>query len=189
MSVSVTTLVLASSLSWPLLLFIFFFLMIRRPPRSTLFPYTTLFRSACTSSLRLGAYRRRRCRLQAGHASASFPASSSPSKGAPCGLLTASGWIDGCLGGQCGQASSECRTVPRPWCRRHRPAGKESTRMVSSATVPPSSGNQPKRLRALQLRPDSDLVSFVVFATWVRNQGSYDHQYWPSRGDSGPWLP
>src|SRR6266446_8416706 len=26
----------------------FFFLMIRRPPRSTLFPYTTLFRSHCT---------------------------------------------------------------------------------------------------------------------------------------------
>src|SRR6266446_7925845 len=26
------------------LLFLFFFLMIRRPPRSTLFPYTTLFR-------------------------------------------------------------------------------------------------------------------------------------------------
>src|SRR5216684_7745456 len=32
------------------LFFSFFFLMIRRPPRSTLFPYTTLFRSpvACT---------------------------------------------------------------------------------------------------------------------------------------------
>src|SRR2546430_16615746 len=30
-------------------IFFFFFLMIRRPPRSTLFPYTTLFRS-----LRLG---------------------------------------------------------------------------------------------------------------------------------------
>src|SRR6266550_6235735 len=29
-----------------LALFSFFFLMIRRPPRSTLFPYTTLFRSA-----------------------------------------------------------------------------------------------------------------------------------------------
>src|SRR3989440_12993403 len=29
------------------LFFFFFFLMIRRPPRSTLFPYTTLFRSAC----------------------------------------------------------------------------------------------------------------------------------------------
>src|SRR2546430_9625793 len=27
------------------LLLVFFFLMIRRPPRSTLFPYTTLFRS------------------------------------------------------------------------------------------------------------------------------------------------
>src|SRR2546430_7189744 len=26
----------------------FFFLMIRRPPRSTLFPYTTLFRSRCS---------------------------------------------------------------------------------------------------------------------------------------------
>src|SRR6185312_17065270 len=26
---------------------IIFFLMIRRPPRSTLFPYTTLFRSSC----------------------------------------------------------------------------------------------------------------------------------------------
>src|SRR3989442_3472152 len=29
------------------MLFFFFFLMIRRPPRSTLFPYTTLFRSLC----------------------------------------------------------------------------------------------------------------------------------------------
>src|SRR6266478_7358906 len=31
--------------SLPLSFFFFFFLMIRRPPRSTLFPYTTLFRS------------------------------------------------------------------------------------------------------------------------------------------------
>src|SRR3712207_8726641 len=30
-------------------LFFFFFLMIRRPPRSTLFPYTTLFRSRRTT--------------------------------------------------------------------------------------------------------------------------------------------
>src|SRR2546421_9388750 len=30
--------------------FLFFFLMIRRPPRSTLFPYTTLFRSRPVSS-------------------------------------------------------------------------------------------------------------------------------------------
>src|SRR6266853_5358577 len=32
----------------PIVLFFFFFLMIRRPPRSTLFPYTTLFRSRST---------------------------------------------------------------------------------------------------------------------------------------------
>src|SRR5712671_7172140 len=32
-----------------LLYFFFFFLMIRRPPRSTLFPYTTLFRSECVA--------------------------------------------------------------------------------------------------------------------------------------------
>src|SRR3712207_7277474 len=31
-----------------------FFLMIRRPPRSTLFPYTTLFRSAAAGLLGLG---------------------------------------------------------------------------------------------------------------------------------------
>src|SRR2546430_16121796 len=33
------------SIYFLLLFFFFFFLMIRRPPRSTLFPYTTLFRS------------------------------------------------------------------------------------------------------------------------------------------------
>src|SRR5690348_17499142 len=33
------------SLSSICTIFLFFFLMIRRPPRSTLFPYTTLFRS------------------------------------------------------------------------------------------------------------------------------------------------
>src|SRR2546422_1702509 len=32
-------------------LFSFFFLMIRRPPRSTLFPYTTLFRSASSRKI------------------------------------------------------------------------------------------------------------------------------------------
>src|SRR3989442_11554637 len=33
------------------MLFVFFFLMIRRPPRSTLFPYTTLFRSQRAAKL------------------------------------------------------------------------------------------------------------------------------------------
>src|SRR5256886_12120103 len=36
----------SASLLILILSFFFFFLMIRRPPRSTLFPYTTLFRSA-----------------------------------------------------------------------------------------------------------------------------------------------
>src|SRR6266480_7193180 len=35
-----------------MLFFFFFFLMIRRPPRSTLFPYTTLFRSMSPRNLR-----------------------------------------------------------------------------------------------------------------------------------------
>ena len=37
---------------------LFFFLMIRRPPRSTLFPYTTLFRSqdGCSVALRINSY-------------------------------------------------------------------------------------------------------------------------------------
>src|SRR5947208_13861939 len=43
--------------------FFFFFLMIRRPPRSTLFPYTTLFRS-CSDELR-----RDGCRLRVGEVS------------------------------------------------------------------------------------------------------------------------
>src|SRR3712207_8900953 len=37
---------------------IFFFLMIRRPPRSTLFPYTTLFRSAAGGAAGVGDERR-----------------------------------------------------------------------------------------------------------------------------------
>src|SRR3712207_9292130 len=34
---------------------VFFFLMIRRPPRSTLFPYTTLFRSLPLRGTQVGA--------------------------------------------------------------------------------------------------------------------------------------
>src|SRR2546429_5358888 len=36
--------------------FFFFFLMIRRPPRSTLFPYTTLFRSLAEDFVHLTAH-------------------------------------------------------------------------------------------------------------------------------------
>src|SRR2546427_8375735 len=52
------------------MLLFFFFLMIRRPPRSTLFPYTTLFRSffhSCPtqSGLRGGARNQPRVRARA----------------------------------------------------------------------------------------------------------------------------
>src|SRR3712207_7344260 len=39
--------------------------MIRRPPRSTLFPYTTLFRSACPPGNSQGAYQSRASRTRA----------------------------------------------------------------------------------------------------------------------------
>src|SRR6201747_3236846 len=44
------------SSSRPLVLSFFFFLMIRRPPRSTLFPYTTLFRSNGVSCIGAGIH-------------------------------------------------------------------------------------------------------------------------------------
>src|SRR5256885_8908423 len=42
-------------MSLVLLHFFFFFLMIRRPPRSTLFPYTTLFRSTSVRTAAAGS--------------------------------------------------------------------------------------------------------------------------------------
>src|SRR5256885_7141995 len=57
-------------------LFSFFFLMIRRPPRSTLFPYTTLFRS-------IGADFARRCRREHEDQNAS-----------PQGPSAAAAWVD-----------------------------------------------------------------------------------------------
>src|SRR6266540_4476592 len=50
--------------------FCFFFLMIRRPPRSTLFPYTTLFRftGIADADGRVAGSRTRAARATAGHA-------------------------------------------------------------------------------------------------------------------------
>src|SRR2546430_6084878 len=65
-------------------LFFFFFLMIRRPPRSTLFPYTTLFRSSVDTArpgeVRLGgryvltydARDRKSTRLNSSHSQISY---------------------------------------------------------------------------------------------------------------------
>src|SRR3712207_7657391 len=52
----------------------FFFLMIRRPPRSTLFPYTTLFRSASGSNVS--------CPAAPGSKRESLPSSGGPLHGA-----------------------------------------------------------------------------------------------------------
>src|SRR3989337_3431644 len=66
--------------SLTLLLFFFFFLMIRRPPRSTLFPYTTLFRSHLPGRGSTGSGRcrprprgdRKSTRLNSSHGSISY---------------------------------------------------------------------------------------------------------------------
>src|ERR1035437_10777874 len=60
----------------------FFFLMIRRPPRSTLFPYTTLFRSDVIAQSRAAHWHttrrgvedsdRKRTRLNSSHANISY---------------------------------------------------------------------------------------------------------------------
>src|SRR3712207_7325056 len=58
---------------------VFFFLMIRRPPRSTLFPYTTLFRSSSPTSL-----------LSSCGQPGSMPATAGPASGRACATLTRS---------------------------------------------------------------------------------------------------
>src|SRR5947208_9160729 len=44
-----------------IIFFFFFFLMIRRPPRSTLFPYTTLFRSSVESLAACAPEKKQEC--------------------------------------------------------------------------------------------------------------------------------
>src|SRR6185369_17796374 len=55
--------ILCSALFWSVaFFFFFFFLMMRRPPRSTLFPYTTLFRSPFPWGELVGRWSRERPR-------------------------------------------------------------------------------------------------------------------------------
>src|SRR5260370_35471414 len=70
----------------------FFFLMIRRPPRSTLFPYTTLFRSPGLGALDFLA------RNEAGVAGAALAFAAVGRRDLPRGLSA---------GGHCGSASDE----------------------------------------------------------------------------------
>src|SRR2546422_405861 len=67
LSLCVSSFVVYSSflyLIFPLLFLFFFFLMIRRPPRSTLFPYTTLFRSSSRPRARAAHHRRQVARQE-----------------------------------------------------------------------------------------------------------------------------
>src|SRR6266478_7158163 len=119
----------------------FFFLMIRRPPRSTLFPYTTLFRSPVD---RIGAHHSRpaivgHARHRFAHSIPSTGKSSGtrtsesergpslrgrsyvvlrlrpPSGGAPIGLLLVHTWI---------RSSPECGTLaPRAYKSPYVPSG------------------------------------------------------------------
>src|SRR3712207_7089320 len=63
-----------------IVIYFFFFLMIRRPPRSTLFPYTTLFRSPRSRRSR----RRRRAGRASGSASTPGPRSWATSAAPRC---------------------------------------------------------------------------------------------------------
>src|SRR5256885_15954691 len=69
---------------------VFFFLMIRRPPRSTLFPYTTLFRSLASWAVRDGAATGGSGRQQAANASEPMPPSAALSRPLPPPLLAIS---------------------------------------------------------------------------------------------------
>src|SRR3712207_7660437 len=65
-----------------MLILVFFFLMIRRPPRSTLFPYTTLFRSSSAFSL---------ARRSTSRAAVSSPSSAKARARRPS-VVTTCGW-------------------------------------------------------------------------------------------------
>src|SRR5256885_15133335 len=97
LSITTCSLGIDGSYKFPLQIFhfasIFFFLMIRRPPRSTLFPYTTLFRS--------GVY----C---VANASVSLDAKGRPLPAEPAL------WMGGARQAQLRQRGQVLRTVPVP---------------------------------------------------------------------------
>src|SRR5215203_1958442 len=105
-------------------LFFFFFLMIRRPPRSTLFPYTTLFRSQHSR-----AVQSHRCQGRAAGV---------------CRLPIAG---EGCC--TCGGAAA---TAPSPAARRERgarcePTVRERSRRPIDTVPSPVSVRKPPRFR------------------------------------------
>src|SRR3990167_7893386 len=104
-----------------------FFLMIRRPPRSTLFPYTTLFRSArcssaCASALSLNSAwpaNSSSCGLLGAPRSSSWVSSRVRLKSPFCSASTASkNSVCGCLGASfCSAAHCVPAAAASPWPR------------------------------------------------------------------------
>src|SRR5688572_33015318 len=83
----------------------FFFLMIRRPPRSTLFPYTTLFRSEAGIHLE----DHRGDRAGRGHRAGALPAGGDPAAG-PAGDRPG-------VGGRSEEHTSELQSQSNLVCR------------------------------------------------------------------------
>src|SRR5229473_6104437 len=109
----------------------FFFLMIRRPPRSTLFPYTTLFRSA-----------------RARHRRPGFPAAGQADVGHR--RLTRAA----CLQGRSEEHTSELQSLAYLVCRLLLEKKKQSQRTTSSRR------DTARRLRCRRPRPRTRSFSF-----------------------------
>src|SRR6266508_1588905 len=137
------------------LLFLFFFVMIRQPPRSTLFPYTTLFRAPpagprgprCTTARRTSAgprtaARRRRRRTGSG------PAGAARRPRPPAGPGTARS----CRGGPARRhrtpagATGTCRAARGR--RTSDPSGGRRSRPVPLRGVVPDGGEERRRPRS-----------------------------------------
>src|SRR6266511_6275474 len=105
--------------------------MIRRPPRSTLFPYTTLFRSPLGGRPRY----RRVARSIAGRRAAARPATRPPRLGSPCG-----------------------RPEPRAAitsARRHRRNRPRNDHPAHRGMAPPTRRGRPTRATGGATRPDA----------------------------------
>src|SRR2546425_8161098 len=105
--------------------FCFFFLMIRRPPRSTLFPYTTLFRSELDSS---GALRTPGCRKSV-QRNVAGRCSLVRVRRRSCCCEVARAWPEACVGS--GEGGCETRTMSTPvrqdrWVRTGEPDEAQS---------------------------------------------------------------
>src|SRR2546425_8427982 len=91
--------------------------MIRRPPRSTLFPYTTLFRSGRLPSPPPRAGRGGRTRPRTAPARAAGPASPRPVAGVPRVLATTRAPRGGRVPGRSEEHTSELQSLAYLVCR------------------------------------------------------------------------